>query len=724
MRRAPLQRPGCRLHEVRGKVMRIQRFWMLGVLAAVLSAAAAPAVFAQESPPTRVGRLSYIGGSVSFEPAGTQQWAAAELNWPVTIGDRIWTDWDSRAEIELGDAVVRLDSRTGFSFLNLDAMTAQMQLSAGTIIVHVRALAAGEQDEVDTPNLALSLEQPGTYRVQVDSTGDTTRVEVVSGEALASGGGQTFPVAAQQSATFTGTNSLGVVYATLGIPDAFDDWSMARDREEAQAAAQVTDYVSPDTVGIYDLDTYGGWQDTEWGYAWFPNVVVGWAPYRFGHWVWIAPWGWTWVDDEPWGFAPFHYGRWGYWHNAWCWVPGPRGVRPVYAPGLVAWTHGGHFGGPHRGPHAGGHVGWVPLGPRDVYLPGYAAGRAYVRDINLTNARGLNPAFVTAAYRRGGAGITYANRSVPGAVTAVPRTAFSTSQPADAHRVVLTRRGLLGMRFGAGAPAITPTRASIFGARRRTVQAPPRQLTDRPVIARLVPARAPVSFARQVQALRANGGRALTPQQWARLRPNTPTSSVRLAPDIRPAAPVLQRGPQRSDFAGRPAPIGSPGARLRPAPQSARPVYRADRPAWAQSPVIRRNHPIQRSQPLPQRHVPVPRSRNPQRAPVNRPPRFDFNPGRRTPIPAAPNSAPPMYRPQRSFAPLRANPSFPMRNDYAPPRSPPPMYRPVAPRFTPRPYTPPPAPAFHPAYQPAYHPAPAPAYHPAPHIVRPQPPLR
>ena len=650
------------------------------MLAAVLSAAAAPAALAQENPPARVGRLSYIGGSVSFEPAGTQQWAAAELNRPVTIGDRIWTDWDSRAEIELGDAVVRLDSRTGLSFLNLDAMTAQMQLSAGTIIVHVRTLATGEQDEVDTPNLALSLEQPGTYRVQVDSSGETTRVEVISGEALASGGGQTFPVAAQQSATFTGTNSLGVVYATLGIPDAFDDWSMARDREEAQAAAQVTQYVSPDTVGIYDLETYGSWQDTGWGYAWFPDVVVGWAPYRFGRWVWIAPWGWTWVDDEPWGFAPFHYGRWGYWHNAWCWIPGPRGVRPVYAPGLVAWTH------------RGGHVGWVPLGPRDVYLPGYAAGRAYVRDINLTNAHGLSPAFVTEAYRRGGAGITYANRDVPGAVTAVPRATFSTSQPADAHRVVLTRRGLLGLRFGAAAPAITPTRSSIFGARLRTLQVPPRQLTDRPVVARLVPARAPVSFARQVEALRANGGRALTAQQWARLRPNTPTSTVRLAADIGPAA------------------------RLRPAPQSARPVYRADRPAWAQSPIDRR--------------VPMPRYRSPQSAPAKRPPRFHFNPGRRVPVPPSPHPAPPMYRPQRSFAPSRANSSYPMHNNYAPPRSPPPMYRPVTPSFTPRRFSPPPAPAFHPAYHPAYqpafhpayHPAPAPVDQPAPHFVRPQPP--
>ena len=44
---------------------------------------------------------------------------------------------------------------------------------------------------------------------------------------------------------------------------------------------------------------------------WMPNgVAADWAPYRYGHWVWISPWGWTWVDDASWGFAPFHYGRW------------------------------------------------------------------------------------------------------------------------------------------------------------------------------------------------------------------------------------------------------------------------------------------------------------------------------------------------------------------------------------------------------------------------------
>ena len=679
---------------VRGNVMRVQRIGVLAMLA-VLAAAAAGMACAQTSPPSRVGRLSYVGGSVSFEPAGTQSWAAAELNRPVTIGDRLWTDWDSRAEIELGDAVVRLGSRTGISFLNLDARTAQMQLTAGTVIVHVRTLQDGEQDEVDTPNLALSLERPGTYRVHVFSSGQMTRVEVIRGQALASGGGQIYPIAAQQSATFSGENTLSVVYAVLGEPDALDEWSMARDREEAQAAPTVTQYVPANMVGVYDLDTYGSWQSTaQWGEAWFPDVVTGWAPYRFGHWVWIYPWGWTWIDDEPWGFAPFHYGRWAYWNNAWCWVPGPRVVAPIYTPAQVVWTRGGSAGtppaGPVRGPQSGPrmrpHVGWLPLGPRDVYLPGYAVSGAYVRHVNLANARDVNPALISAAYRRGGADLRYGNGGVHGAVTVVPRSAFSASQAADAHRIVFTRRGVLAMRFTPDAPTVTPTRRSVFGARLRSVQVPPSQLTHRPVVARLLPARAAVSFDRQQALIRANGGRPLSAMQWARLRSNTPAGAVRLAPDIAPAS--------RRSF----APQGPPrGPRLPPHPMARAP--RPYRPYGVAAPNDRRGPSLW----LPRPFAPVGPAARPRSASPGRP----TVPARGVNFAVAPRwrSAPPMYRAQTSLAPQRPSPMMHFRNPYAPPRSPPPMYRPVEPQFSPRPAAPP-------AYHPTFHPSPARPWHP------------
>src|SRR5882757_5732195 len=321
----------------------------------------------EDDPPGRVARLSYVQGSVSLQPAGAQDWVGAELNRPLTTSDRLWSDTPgSRAELDIGGAVIRLGSGTGFSFLNLDDNIAQMQVTAGTVVVHVRELLENQTYEIDTPNLAVLLYQAGQYRVDVSEAGDTTVVRVIEGQAEASGGGQTVPIDNQEMMTFVGTDQVSVIPATLGAPDGFDSWSFERDREFDRAVSR--QYVAEDMAGTQDLDDNGEWQNTpDYGEVWVPTTVAAdWAPYSVGHWAYIAPWGYTWVDAAPWGYAPFHYGRWGRLRNSWCWIPGPRHVRPVYAPAMVAWV-GGPRGGVSVGVGVG--VGWFPLGPREVYVP-------------------------------------------------------------------------------------------------------------------------------------------------------------------------------------------------------------------------------------------------------------------------------------------------------------------------------------------------------------------
>src|SRR5205807_6956707 len=83
----------------------------LALLAAsLLSAGLAQRVVAQDQydqqqdPPSRVARLGYLEGSVSFQPAGESEWVQAAQNRPMTTGDQLWADKDSRAELSLGSA--------------------------------------------------------------------------------------------------------------------------------------------------------------------------------------------------------------------------------------------------------------------------------------------------------------------------------------------------------------------------------------------------------------------------------------------------------------------------------------------------------------------------------------------------------------------------------------------------------------------------------------------
>src|SRR5713101_3929086 len=296
--------------------MRSQWRKCVGLLGmALLGAAFLPprAAADDNDPPSRVARLSHLKGQVSFNPAGTEDWASADLNRPLTTGDKLWTDRDGRAELQAGSAALRLSGETGFSFLNLTDHIVQIRLTAGTLKVRLKRLDEDETFEVDAPNLAFSLMRPGEYRIDVHEAGDATVITVRSGEGEVTGGGEAFTVHAEQRVTFSGAEQLSSTVETAGDYDDFDDWCLDLDRRGNSSKSP--HYVSRDVIGYEDLDENGDWQPApDYGYVWVPRtVVVGWAPYRYGHWVWIWPWGWTWVDEAPWGFAPFHYGRWIFW---------------------------------------------------------------------------------------------------------------------------------------------------------------------------------------------------------------------------------------------------------------------------------------------------------------------------------------------------------------------------------------------------------------------------
>ncbi|HWW95685.1 MAG TPA: DUF6600 domain-containing protein [Vicinamibacteria bacterium] len=439
-----------------------------------------------DDPPSRVARLSYVDGSVSFRPGNLDDWAPASRNRPLTTGDRLWTDKGSRSELHLGSTTVQLGPETAFAFLNLDDNVTQMQVTQGSLRVHVRNVLEGESMEVDTPNAAVSLLHPGTYRIDVDANGDST-VSVRKGDAEATAEGSEVPLHAQQVGVFLGAHPPIYDIQEESAPDDWDRWCAERERryEEPRVSAR---YVSPEVVGSEDLDGYGRWREVpNYGSVWVPTSMgSSWAPYRAGHWGYVAPWGWTWIDDAPWGFAPFHYGRWAQVSGEWVWAPGTIVARPVYAPALVAFV-GGNSWSASLSIGVGGGVAWFPLGPREAYYPSYAVSPGYVRNINVThvNVTNINVTNVNAT------NVTYVNQSVAGAVTAVPRNTFVSAQPVAAAAVAVPVSAVASVRAGGAPMGVQPTSQSVLSrpvtASAASVPQPPAAVSGRSVVAKMTP---------------------------------------------------------------------------------------------------------------------------------------------------------------------------------------------------------------------------------------------
>jgi hypothetical protein len=423
-----------------------------------------PLLAQQENPPARAARISYLKGKVSFQPAGQDVWSEATRNFTVTTGDRLYTDQGARAELEVGPYTVRLSEQTDLIVTNLNDQLMQLGIEQGTVRVSVYELPADNTVELDTPNGALTVLAPGTYRVDVDPDGNRATVSVNGGSIEITAGDVSQVVRAGQAVRLTGRDPVSIESIPMPDLDSFDQWSQKRD--EHMASSVSAKYVSRGAVGYDDLDDYGHWQEvSDYGPVWYPNdLPAAWVPYRYGHWAWIDPWGWTWIDDDAWGFCPFHYGRWVFIGSVWGWLPGPYVALPVYAPGFVAFV-----GGPGFAITIG--VGtelaaWFPLGPDDPFFPWYHYSFEYLRLVNITNVRNTN--IINIINVRDINQVHYGYRNV--ATTAVPANVFSGGQPVARH-VVHVDPKVLARAQVIPHPTLNPTRRAALPG--RPVSAPP-----------------------------------------------------------------------------------------------------------------------------------------------------------------------------------------------------------------------------------------------------------
>lgn len=121
----------------------------------------------------------------------------------------------------------------------------------------------------------------------------------------------------------------------------------------ASTLYQSSSNLQADVDDVQYLSSYGEWvQAPSYGMVWRPDVVSGWGPFYYGHWIWTSN-GWAWTSYEPYGWLVFHYGFWGYEPGlGWFWVPGN-----TWYPARVQWYTFGNY------------TAWAPIPPPGVVWP-------------------------------------------------------------------------------------------------------------------------------------------------------------------------------------------------------------------------------------------------------------------------------------------------------------------------------------------------------------------
>ncbi len=546
-------------------------------------------------------RLGLIDGQVSYWRTGAPDWVAARLNTPLAAGDTLYAAAGASFELQIGSqAYLRGGSEAEIALVEHDPDFLQFKVTSGQAAFDLRTLAAGATVEIDTPNAAFTVTHSGYYRLDVDA--DSTRFITRRGGSadITSANGEYQHIGEAQELEIDGNT--GAIMLSRAAPplDMWDRWNFAR--SDAQLDSISARYVPAGVYGTDSLDRYGAWQQQpDYGAVWMPSGMPdNWAPYSDGSWVLDPYYGWSWIDAAPWGWAPFHYGRWVRFNQHWAWAPGPRVIRPVYSPALVAF-----FGYGEDGSRVAISVGspapavsWVALGWGEPVVPWWG-GRNFIGKPHWAGWGGPRVINNVVIHNTSVVNITnihYQNTRVSDAVLGVPAGRFGHG----AIRPEPLRRGQLdALKPLHGALPIQPTAVSVVAGGVRTAP-PPRAASERPVVNVRRPERNPVS----------------QPERRIQQQPGMPAASPFGAP-ARQTMPDTQRG--------------GPGNRSR-LPDNSAPGMRPFPRALPAAPAsMERSRPIEAQHDIQQKGVEQPG--NPPPAPG----RFDAPPRRFKPtIPDAP----------------------------------------------------------------------------------------
>lgn len=307
----------------------------------------------------RSARVSDLRGDLTVRGDEEDDYSYIYRNAVVRSGDTLWTDEDSRAELELpGGVFVRMSEDTKLEARRLSP--GRFRLWTGNLYLE-NSDNADDPIRLDTPAGDVSVEPNGIVRVDFRRS-DRVRVSVYRGRARA------IPDRGEPVRLRTGDRVMmhddeepGEVrrFDREDANDALDEYELAR--FDYYRDRPLPDELDWDILGARDLNDHGRWVNVEGTRYWRPRVQEDWRPYSEGHWSNIPGYGYTWIDDEPWGYTTTHYGRWTYRPQmGYLWYP-----TYDWAPAYVQWAR------------AGDNVGWAPLDPynRPVRVSGRGLSR-------------------------------------------------------------------------------------------------------------------------------------------------------------------------------------------------------------------------------------------------------------------------------------------------------------------------------------------------------------
>jgi hypothetical protein len=194
---------------------------------------------AQQSPSTRVGRVSAVEGKLAFYQAGDPDWPEAEINYPVPSGGWFATAPQSEAELRIGPDSVSLANDTQLDFVELSPKTMQIELTQGRVGLHTRRPDHDETVEIDTPRGGVWLLRAGVYDIDAGNADNHTRITVFQGSARFVGGGIDRTVNAGEALLLSGAdNALSCAPIRRGLVppraagrlSALPRWSLGVDR--------------------------------------------------------------------------------------------------------------------------------------------------------------------------------------------------------------------------------------------------------------------------------------------------------------------------------------------------------------------------------------------------------------------------------------------------------------------------------------------------------------